>query len=69
MVAKHFAGDDQAQRAYIAALGAYAYDVQAGAYAGGPLRPIAAHPGSISQFLERHWQPSLLAGAHRDVDF
>lgn len=70
LVAKRFHGDDQAQRRYIAALGAYAYEVQAGAYdAGSPLRPNAAHPGTISEFLERHWQPSLLVGAHVDIDF
>ncbi len=69
MVAKHFAGDDRAQRAYFAELGAYNYDVAAGSYdPSSPLRPFAKHPGTIQEFLERRWQPSLLAGAHVDVE-
>lgn len=70
MVARHFAGDERAQRHYLAALGAYNYEVMAGAYLpGSPLRPNAQHPGPIQEFLSRYWQPSLLAGDHLDIQF
>lgn len=70
MVARHFAGDYRAQRHYISALGAYNYEVMAGAYEpGNPLRPNARHPGPIQEFLARYWQQSLLDGPHLDVPF
>jgi hypothetical protein len=70
MVAKHFSGDTRAQRLYLADLGRYAYEVQAGSYQpGSPLRTSAQHPGPIQEWLSRYWQPGLLAGAHLDVEF
>lgn len=70
MVAKHFGGDDRAQRTYLAELGRYAYEVQAGSFLqGSPLRTSVRHPGPIQEWLSRYWQPSLLVGDHLDVDF
>lgn len=70
MVEKHFLGDFHAQHRYLGELGAYAYDVQAGAHLpGSPLRPIARHPGTISEWLCRYWQLELFAGVHLDVNF
>ena len=70
LVRKHFDGDANCQRRYLAALGAYAYEVQAGAYdPRSPLRPNARHPGSIQEFRTQFYQLGLLHGPHRDVDF
>ncbi len=70
LVRKHFHGDDRAQRHYLAALGAYAYEVQAGAFvSGSPLRPHAWHPGPIQDWLAHYWTPDLFTGDHIDVDF
>lgn len=70
LVRKHFHGDDRAQRHYLAALGAYAYEVAAGAYdPRTPLRPNATHPGPIQDWLAHYWTPGLFTGAHIDIDF
>lgn len=70
MVARHFGGDRQAQRKYLAALGAYVYEVMAGSYLpGSPLRSNASHPGPIQDWRARHYTPNLFTGAHRDVEF
>ncbi|MGL4559851.1 MAG: hypothetical protein ACRCV5_20330 [Afipia sp.] len=70
MVARHFAGDDRAQRRYIAALGAYVYDQMAGAgRPGSPLRSIARHPGTIQEWRSRYYQLNLYYGTHLDVEF
>lgn len=69
-VEKWFLGDDQGQRRYMAQLGAWVYDQQAGAGApGSALQAVATHPGTISEFCARRWQPALLTGPHLDVDF
>lgn len=70
LVAKHFSGDERAQRVYFAELGRYAYEVQAGSFLpGSPLRTNCQHPGPIQEWLTRYWQLGLLAGDHLDVDF
>lgn len=70
MVARHFSGDARAQRTYLAQLGRYAYEVQAGSFLpGSPLRTNCQHPGPIQEWLSRYWQPSLLVGDHLDIDF
>lgn len=70
MVRKHFGGDMRAQRQYLAQLGAYNYEVMAGTFLpGSPLRSNASHPGPIQDWRARHYTPSLLFGAHRDVEF
>ena len=70
MVRKHFAGDDQAQRKYLAELGRYVYEVQAGTFQpGSPLRTNTRHPGSIQEWRSRYYQLGLFAGQHLDVEF
>ncbi len=70
MVARHFGGDRQAQRKYLAQLGAYNYEVMAGSYLpSSPLRSNASHPGPIQDWRARYYTPSLLFGEHRDVEF
>lgn len=70
MVAKHFAGDFRAQRMYLAELGRYVYEVQAGSFLpGSPLRTNCQHPGPIQEWLSKYWQPSLLVGDHLDIVF
>lgn len=70
MVARHFGGDRNCQRSYLAELGRYAYEVQAGTFRpGSPLRTTTRHPGTIQEFRARYYQSNLLWGAHRDVDF
>ena len=70
LVKRRFDGDANCQRAFLAALGAYAYEVQAHAFdPRSPLRPNAYHPGSIQEFRARFYQLDLLRGPHRDVDF
>lgn len=70
MVRRHFGGDDRAQRHYLAALGAYVYEVQAGAFRpGSPLRPNAAHPGPIQDWRSRYYMQDLFTGDHRDIEF
>lgn len=70
LVKRRFDGDANCQKHYLAALGAYAYEVQAGAYdPRSPLRPNATHPGTIQEFRARFYQLDLLRGPHRDIDF
>lgn len=70
MVRRHFGGDDRAQRKYFAALGAYNYEVQAGAYEpGSPLRPNARHPGPVQDWRSHYYTQDLFTGDHTDVDF
>jgi hypothetical protein len=70
MVRRHFGGDDRAQRRYFGALGAYNYEVLAGATSPrSPLRPNASHPGAIQDWRARYYTENLLTGSHRDEDF
>lgn len=70
MVRRHFDGDAICQKHYLAALGAYAYEVAAGAYdPRSPLRPNAQHPGTIQEFRAQFYQLGLLHGPHRDIQF
>ena len=70
MVRKHFGGDVQAQRHYLAQLGIYNYEVMCGTFLpGSPLRTNATHPGAIQDWRARYYTPNLFAGAHRDVEF
>jgi hypothetical protein len=66
MVDKWFHGDAHAARRRWAAVGVYNSER---VFEGTPIPVRAQHPGTISEFCERHWQPSLLDGQHRDVDF
>lgn len=70
MVARHFGGDRQAQRHYLAQLGIYNYEVMCGSFMpGSPLRTNATHPGAIQDWRARYYTSDLFAGAHRDVEF
>lgn len=70
MVARHFGGDRQAQRHYLAQLGVFVYERMAGSFLpGSPLRTNATHPGAIQDWRARYYTPSLLSGEHRDVQF
>jgi hypothetical protein len=70
MVARHFGGDQQCQRSYLAELGRYAYESMAGTYTpGSPLRTPTRHPGTIQEFRARFYQLDLMWGSHRDVEF
>lgn len=66
MVAKHFQGDYQAQRAYWAALGVWNSEK---VFIGTPIPVRATDPGKPADFLQRYWQLQLLNGAHLDVQF
>ncbi|MEZ4864136.1 MAG: hypothetical protein R3C14_22680 [Caldilineaceae bacterium] len=68
MVRKHFAGDDQAARAWLGALGAWAYDQAAGA-GNGIIAPAYSHPGAPGEFLSRRYQLSLFDALNVDVNF
>lgn len=68
LVTKHFAGDEQAAKTWLGAVGAYHYD-QAVRDAWGAVRPAFPHPGAPSDFRSRLYQLYLLAGTHLDVNF
>jgi hypothetical protein len=58
------------QRLYLAELGRYAYEVQAGSFLpGSPLRTNCQHPGPIQDWLSIYWQLGLLVGDHLDFNF
>jgi hypothetical protein len=70
MVRRHFGGDHQAQRRYLAQLGVYNYEVQAGAFRpGSPLRTTARHPGAIQDWRAAYYTQNLYTGDHIDVEF
>ena len=66
MVNKWFHGDRFAAGRRWAAVGTYNSER---VFAGTPIPVRAQHPGSVSEFLAKHWQLNLLVGAHTDVDF
>jgi hypothetical protein len=66
MVRKHFAGDDRAQRKYLAALGVWNSEK---VFIGTPIPVRAQHPGPIQEWRSRYYQLDLLNGLHRDVEF
>ncbi|MEZ4868117.1 MAG: hypothetical protein R3C14_42710 [Caldilineaceae bacterium] len=68
MVRRHFAGDEAAARAWLGALGAWAYDQAAGA-GNGVITPAYSHPGAPGEFLSRRYQLSLFDALNVDVSF
>ncbi|MEZ4865317.1 MAG: hypothetical protein R3C14_28670 [Caldilineaceae bacterium] len=68
MVRRHFAGDDRAAKAWLGALGAWAYDQAAGA-GNGVIVGVYSHPGAPGEFLSRRYQLSLFDALNVDVSF
>jgi hypothetical protein len=66
MVAKHFGGDDRAQRRYFADLGVWNSEK---VFTGTPVPVRASHPGPIQEWRSRYYQYGLFAGPHLDVEF
>ncbi len=66
MVARHFDGDERAQRRYFAALGLWNSER---VFEGTPVPVRASHPGPIQEWRSRFYQLGLFAGLHLDVCF
>ena len=66
MVARHFGGDERAQRAYFAALGLWNSER---VFEGTSVPVRASYPGKPSEFLTKYWQLELFRGEHLDVYF
>ncbi len=66
MVARHFDGDERAQRKYFAALGLWNSER---VFEGTPVPVRASHPGPIQEWRARFYQLGLFAGLHLDVVF
>jgi hypothetical protein len=70
MVARHFDGDTVAQRRYLAQLGVYVYEREAGSFnPRSPLRTTARHPGAIQDWRAAYYTQDLFTGEHIDVRF
>jgi hypothetical protein len=70
MVKRHFGGDVRAQRQYLAQLGTYVYEREAGSFnPRSPLRTSSRHPGPIQDWRSRYYTPDLYTGDHVDVQF
>lgn len=71
LVEKHFAGDDRAQKEYLAELGRWAYEQQAAVDVGlgASVRLATRHPGTIQEFRARFYQMSLFTPLNAEVDF
>lgn len=66
MVARHFAGDERAQRKYFAALGLWNSER---VFEGTPIPVRASHPGPIQEWRARFYQLELFRGEHLDSYF
>lgn len=66
MVARHFDGDERAQRKYFAALGLWNSER---VFEGTPVPVRASHPGPIQEWRARFYQLGLFAGLHLDIQF